>query len=302
MKYFLCLGLLFLSSGALACDVCGNGASGFHMGAIPSLSKDFVGLRYRTAAFHSHLESGRLFRTKEIFRTTELWYRRGVGKRWQAMAFVPYHINEQRMDNGLPDMRRRGLGDVLLIAGYQVWLRKGSRDRNGVPEQQLWINGGIKLPSGQNDVTKDEQDHNPNLQLGTGSVDAMISAMYTMRRKSSGITADLTFRKNHPNRNGFVFGNRLTSNVYLYFNKRVKSFTVMPITGLSIDASDRNVSAGVIQYESGGHILSGTAGINVGWGKATAGVTWQLPIQQNLFGGHQRTDGSAMVQVAYLFR
>jgi len=287
---------------SFACDVCGNGVGGFNVGTMPSLSKDFIGIRYRCASFVSHQGSGRLFETNEVFQTAELWYRKQLGIRWQVMAFVPYHFNEQRYQNGMPNKGLSGFGDILLTGGYKIWNSEKMVRETDLVQQQLWLNAGIKLPTGKHQFKKDGTEvENANFQLGTGSADALMTALYSLRWNSTGLTADVSFRKNFENGDGYQFGDRITSNLYLFYSKPFKRLKVIPLAGLSVDATAMDKEESMYIYETGGTLLSVNGGLNLSFTKFNAGVLWQKPIQQNLGQGHLKANGSGMVQINYLF-
>ncbi len=301
-KNLLILLLILFHTSSFACDVCGNGVSSFTAGTMPSLSKDFIGVRCRYSSFVSHQGGGRLFETKEIFKTTELWYRKRLGNRWQVMAFVPYHFNEQGFQNGLPNKKLNGFGDVLLTSGYRVWKNDKTIKETNLVQQQLWLNAGVKLPTGKHSFGKGSAEvENANFQLGTGSTDAILTALYSLRWNSTGLTTDVTFRKNVENRNGYQFGERFTSNLYLFYSKPFKKLKVIPLGGISVDASAMDKENAVSVYETGGTIFSANAGLNLDFSKWNAGILWQIPVSQDLGNGHLKTNSSGMIQVSYLF-
>ncbi len=79
-----------------------------------------------------------------FYQTTELWAGYNIGRKWQLLTFLPYNINRQTSDDGT--RKNNGLGNISLIANYDLLnTRKGNKRGNKI-SQQLWIGGGIKIP------------------------------------------------------------------------------------------------------------------------------------------------------------
>jgi hypothetical protein len=188
---FIAVALLALVPVASACDVCGCSAGGNYLGILPQFHRHFVGFRwseqlFQSAHSQSAAEAGR-FDSEESFRTMDLFGRFYPARRIQLFAVMPYHDFRRWENNALT--HTQGLGDVSVMAGY-ILLDTGDSLRRKW-RHSLTLNGGVKLPTGSQNLTnsKGEPLH-PNLQPGSGTVDFMLAATYTVRRGAWGLAAD----------------------------------------------------------------------------------------------------------------
>jgi hypothetical protein len=94
-----------------------------------------------------------------------------------VLSFIPYNINKQSSDDGIK--KSNGLIDISFIVNYDLLnTRKGDSHNNRI-SQQLWVGGGIKLPTGRFSVDTNDIIPTANNQAGTGSIDHILNAMYT---------------------------------------------------------------------------------------------------------------------------
>lgn len=283
----------------LACDICGCGAGSSFVGLLPQAGRGFVGVRYRTRAYDSHLNS-LLLKTRETYQTAELWARIYPAKRVQVLAFLPLNVNRQQTANGT--FTRRGLGDATVLAHYNLLNTALDTVRRNV-DHNLLLGGGVKLPTGpyRYDLADASEVANPNFQLGTGSTDALFNAIYTLRYRQWGWTTDLTYRLTTRNPNGYRFGHRQTAATTAFFLKKGEKATLMPNAGLLLENAARDVDRGKPNGNTGGYTAFASAGVETYFGRFTAGVNGQLPVAQRLAAGQIRADGRAMAHVTLLF-
>ena len=209
MKKLLTLtAILLISFSSYACDICGCGVGSYYIGILPDFNKRFVGLRYQSKGMISHLTpSGNrsYLTTDEHYRVVELWGAWNIGKKFRVVAFVPFN-NVERQNSGI-SRAKSGLGDIAFVGYYNVFSNESTTDHK--PKrvvQSLWIGGGAKLPTGKynpSDKSTNSQELN-TFQLGTGSVDFTLNAMYDLRIQDAGINT-----------------NASCSDVYFFFKKSV---------------------------------------------------------------------------------
>lgn len=68
MKLFIVFSLIFIfsyNSSLIGCEVCGCGAGATYFGLQPNLARNFVGIRWRTMDFDSHLGVANVFVPKK---------------------------------------------------------------------------------------------------------------------------------------------------------------------------------------------------------------------------------------------
>ena len=287
-----------------ACDICGCGVGSYYFGVMPQFNKNFIGLRYRNMQFESHLNS-RFLRTSEYFSTTEIWGRFYVSPKVQIMTFLPYSFNTQKDINGFTK-NLQGINDVVLMANYNVLNLSMKNDTTMRKfKHSLWLGGGLKLPTGKYNFEQQDagQVANPNFQLGSGSIDFLVSAFHNVRYKNWGFNQDLSCKINTSNSKNYRFGNRISgnSNVF-YIHQFSKKFALMPYTGLYYESSGKDTREKEKIIETGGHLIAANMGLDAYvFKRLNVGANYQIPISQNLGKGEIRANNRLNVHVSVLF-
>lgn len=303
-KIILILSFLCSLASTKACDICGCGVGSYYLGLMPQFHKNFLGLRYRTMRFESHLNSY-VLRTKEYFRTTEVWGRFYVTPKIQMMAFLPYSFNTQTdVNNSAKQLQ--GLNDIALIANYNLFDFSMKNDTTMRKfKHHLWVGGGVKLPTGKYEFEEQDagQVANPNFQLGSGSVDFLGNLFYNIRYKNWGFNQDLSYKINTSNRRRYRFGNRISGNSNIFYIYAIsRKFALMPYGGLYYEVSGKDSRAGEQVQETGGYFTATNFGIDVyAYKRVSIGAIYQLPLQQKLGNGELRANERFHVQVSVLF-
>lgn len=284
-----------------ACEVCGCGASNTYFGLQPNMSRNFLGMRYRTMHFQSHLNMGERFRTEETFRITELLGRWYPADRLQIMASVPYSLNTQNTRTG--SISLDGFGDMALAVNYNI-IEQDNTCAEDEFSHALIAGGGIKLPTGKyhysEDVSNEEVD-NPNFQLGTGSTDFLILTQYIVRLGKYGLSADGQAKINTANSNNYRFGDRFSGNVRLFAVLDNETWKIMPNIGLYGETSNSDKNNAVPLSVTGGYLLNGLLGADVFWENLMVGVNVQLPIRQSLGNNSLQSNNRFMTTIAWMF-
>lgn len=296
----LLLLVLGFSAPGQACDICGCSANGAYFGVLPQFQRHFIGMRWQYRTFTSAHPSilQEIPDSKQTYHTFEAWGRFYPHPRIQVIAFVPYHIFQQRDENGF--IEAKGLGDVIVAANYDVVHVDDGPYR--LWKHQWLIGGGVKLPTGHyNAEGTDGQPLSSSLQTGTGSFDFMINSFYTLRYKRWGASADLSYRFNTANSNDFRYGDRFSGTLRFFYWKEAKGFSWLPHAGATIEMAAKDVSNKYIQPETGGYTLWGNLGLESYVGKVTVGATLQLPMLQDISNGAITAHGRLMLNVSYLF-
>ena len=78
----------------------------------------------------------------------------------------------------------------------------------------------FKLPTGKFDIEPNDPDvaAAANGQLGTGSADFMLNALYNIHIDRLGISANANYKINTANDHHYEFGNKLTANSFIYYS------------------------------------------------------------------------------------
>ncbi|WP_035726550.1 hypothetical protein [Eisenibacter elegans] len=307
-QHILCFFLLsviwMIPRPAAACDICGCGAGGYYFGVMPQFHKNFIGLRYRQASYDSHLRGttySDLFKTTETFYVTELWGRWYPAPRWQVLAFVPYQINLQRL--ATETKTQQGLGDMLFSLNYNLFNNTLTED--SIPKrirQNLWVGVGAKVPTGASRFSESDlsQVANANFQLGTGSLDFVLSVMHVLRFQRSGISTDLSYKVNTANSRGYQFGNRVMANMAFFRLYRTGQFGLMPHIGAYGEYSVKDNDQGFLNENTGGHLITANLGLDVYYKRITAGVNYQQPIHQALAMGQIQAHARCVAHISFM--
>jgi hypothetical protein len=297
-KLFIFYFLMIAPMAASACDICGCGAGNYYFGIMPQFHKQFVGLRYRFQSFNSHVGLAQALLSSEQFQTIEIWSRFYPLKRLQVVSFIPYHINEQT-EGGVTHYLH-GLGDIPILVSYNLinTVEEPLRKTN----HNLWIGGGIKLPTGKYNYSDNPTEvANPNFQLGTGSLDWMVNAMYTLRHNNFGWTTDVTIKINTANQNDYQFGNRISGTSSLFYVQQWKKIGLMPNAGMYYEASEQNFTKGSYILETGGTASFTSLGLELYYKKISMGMNWQTPVAQNLGAGRIQSHNKTLLHVTFMF-
>jgi hypothetical protein len=301
-KIFIIIAILFLNLSTInACEICGCGINNFYIGILPQFSHRFLGLRYHFNSFSTRLTNDPTQFSKDFYQTVELWGGWNIGKRWQVLGVVPMNFNRQNSDEGLSHLH--GLGDIMVVANYKL-LDVGSVNGNGgLFSQQLWIGGGLKLPTGKFDIEKTDPDVSAlaNDQLGSGTVDFLLDAMYNVHFGNIGVNTSASYKINGTNGDQYRFGNKLSVNSLVYFPVALGKTTVSPNLGVlyehtrpsSLDDSKIDLT--------GGNVVQGSAGAEFGLKRLSFGFNVQLPLAQNFAENQtkEKIKGMAHVSVAF---
>lgn len=306
LRCFVAIALLCAATQALACDVCGCSAGGFSSGFMTLKNQHFTGFQYSSRAFQS--EHPTLFEdevptfSEERYQTEEWRARFFPIQNLQLMAFVPYHFFEKKEEG--ESLHTQGLGDITLTTHLVLFTKKDSSRF----KQRLTAGGGVKLPTGNNQLSVEEGDIViPNMQPGTGSLDFLINAAYMVQRKSWGSILEATYRINSANKEHYKFGNRFGTSLDIYRNQMLAGGKVLlrPQLGLAADfaASDALDSRkNEINEYSGGHVLESRFGLTTQWKNWVAGATYSRPINQSLGAGYITSRPKWTLQITYLIK
>ncbi len=304
MKKLFLFGITsFLVSGSWACDICGCGVGGSYIGILPEFHRHIAGIRYRSNSLQTHLGAGgniTYLTSTEKYSTLELWGGFTAGKKFRIMATVPYAFNE-RINQGI-SKNKNGLGDISLTGYYQLLNNAKTVMNEKLLVQSFWIGGGLKLPTGKYTAAdKENTSQNTNLfQLGTGSIDFNLNAMYDIRFQDAGLNLSAGYKINTNNKDQYSYGNKITASAQAYYKMRVKKkFTVAPNAGIIYESSKKDIDNKLVVDISGGRLLQGSAGLEITFSKLSTGANWQIPISQKLANDVIRSNNRLMIHLSF---
>ncbi len=305
MKKYL-ISLILISALPLlsaACDICGCGVGNNYIGILPDFHKHIFGLRYRYNSIYSHIGAGGVttyLTSKEQYNTVEAWGGWNLTDKFRILASVPYSFNK-RTNEGTA-RSKEGLGDITLSGYYQL-LNTRHTAGSKLLVQNLWIGGGVKLPTGKyNPKDKSTGTENTNLfQLGTGSTDFIVSTMYDVRLQDAGLNVSANYKINTANKEDYLYGNKLNVNTQAYYKINIKKkLTIAPNAGVQYETAQSDTDNKFDVAISGGDLLLGTAGIETNVKKIAIGANWQTPLSQSLANGFVKANNRMMVHLSFM--
>lgn len=292
----LLVSLLFFNN-AFACDICGCGNGSSFVGLLPRSGNALVGIRHQTSRFTSHGYSN-FYHTEETYQTTELWGRFFPAKKLQTLVFLPYRQNERYEVRSSTNTQNKGLGDAIILAHYNVFNSfLDSTNTSGI-SQNLMLGGGVKLPTGKFEETFNSEAVNPNYQLGTGSTDFLLSAIYLIKYKNWGINTELGSRITTKNKDDYQFGNRINGAIKLFYVKNINLFSVMPNAGIMVDYATQDKQKSSVVMNTGGHLVASTFGLETYLKKVNIGFNYQMPLVEKLGGGEIKAKSQFQVHLS----
>jgi hypothetical protein len=286
-----------------ACEICGCGIGDSYIGILPEFNKNIFGFRYRYNSMLTHIGVGgaiTYLTTAESYRTLEAWAGINVTRNFRLMASVPYSFDER--SNQGTTITKNGPGDISFSAFYQlIHSRKQVSDKLLV--QSLWIGGGLKLPTGNyNPLSKSTSAESANLfQLGTGSTDFTLTALYDIRLQDAGFNLNGSYRINTVNAYQYQYGNKFSVSAQFYYKFKIeKNLTISPNAGMLSEKGQQDTDHSIPVDISGGNLILGSLGAELAYKKIAVGGNWQTPLTQNLANGIIKANNRCMIHFSFL--
>jgi hypothetical protein len=172
----------------------------------------------------------------------------------------------------------QGLGDINILTNY-VLINTG--EENADFKHTLIAGGGIKLPTGKFSLTDNGKVINRNFQMGTGSLDFNINAVYTLRYKKVGVNLETGYKINTRNRNNYIFGNQYRASAQLFYWQTMGPVSLLPHGGMNFEQAAMHRDGDIFQVNTGGTAWLGSGGIDVYINRFTLGINYQKPVKQS---------------------
>jgi len=287
--------VLFSVGGASACEICGCGLGNYYIGLLPQFSHKFFGLRYQYRNFHTVMADDVTQFSRDHYKTVEFWAGWNIGRRWHLIAIVPYNYIHQVSDDGVTN--NQGIGDIAIMGNYKVFEKRSKHSFT----QQLWLGAGIKLPTGKFniDATDPALVAVANTQTGSASTDFMLNAMYNIKIKKIGINSSASYKINTANKDNYSFGNKFSASSFVFYPIAKKEIGIVPNVGLLYEQTASNKLVKETVAQTGGHLLSTAAGMELNYRKISIGANVQLPLQQNFSEGQTEMKLKGMMHVSF---
>jgi hypothetical protein len=298
MKRILVLLIFIMLSGnIIACEICGCSSGNYFIGPYPQFSKHFIGIRYSFRNFKTVISSDNTEYSNDFYQTAELLAGTNIGSRWQMLLFAPYNINYSESDDGIS--RESGLGDMTFFGNYKLFNNKTLNADTNTVSQQLWIGGGLKVPTGRFEVDSSELVTSANSQPGTGSFDYILTGTYMFQVGNWGINSNASYKINGSAQD-FKFGNRFTANAFIFRSFSAGMADISPNAGLLFENLRANKNKGEEVEETGGNALLMALGLESRMNRILIGFNVQLPAFSDISAGQTEAKVRGMVHLSYV--
>lgn len=274
-KTFVAFLLAILCQQATACDICG-GVSHLNPYMFPHLSRSYVSFAY-LRNLYSSTEDGTLSNSNNS--TLLLSGQYTVNGKLQLLAMVPYHFNQTTV--GEASSSTEGLGDVTILANYNLF-----RVQTAALTHAFSLGAGVKLPTGRNGSNNLIDLTSEALQLGTGSLDYLASAIYRVNTGNFTLSTVGSYKYTTPNNGDYRYGDVLTTGATAVYTINRKDISLNPYLQIMNETHYRDAASHVLQNGSGGSVTYAGAGLDVSTSRLTIGANAQVAARQNLMRGN----------------
>ena len=302
-KLFILSTIIFLSIQSFACPICGCGVGNFYLGLLPNFKNHFVGIRYEYMRYHTQLKDDASQFGTDYYKTVEIWSGWSIGNKFQLLTFIPYQFNTQHSDDGTK--KENGLGDITLLGNYKLFQKtKMNTAKRSATSQELWIGGGVKLPTGKYRIDLNDPEANlgdVNSQMGTGSVDFLLNTTYDLHLNKFGINTSLNYKINTTNSDQYNFGNRFTVNSFGSYTINFPKVSIAPNAGVLYEHTNANHLNNTKVDLTGGYVALAVTGAELSYKKINIGANVQLPFAQDFAEGQTVAKTRGMMHLTFSF-
>ncbi|MGH7943841.1 MAG: transporter [Opitutaceae bacterium] len=213
----------------------------------------------------------------------------GFTEKFALIGIVPYL--DKTLRAGGSERGDRGFGDATLLARHQVW----QVDRAGETFRGQFL-AGVKLPTGRDDESDSLGRLPQPLQLGSGSYDPIVAAVFSWQRLQWQADFDVVYKLN-TDANGFRFGNTLAHDAAFQYRLWPQSLSgsgvpafIYGVFELNGIWAERDRFRGAKLADSGGYTLFVSPGLQYVTQRWIAEIAAQLPVVQDLNGNQLEAD------------
>lgn len=292
-KHFLLLFIFssFFASIASACDICGGGVSNYNPYLFPHLNRAYLGISY-THRNYQTLNANKSW-NHEQYGAFLLSGQFSPAYRVQLAAIIPYQFNTLTNDDGSQALN--GFGDATFLVNYNIWEREIKKNTHS-----LTIGGGLKFPSGKYRSVSQMETEEQNFQLGTGSIDYILQGTYRTSFRKWVLSATGSYKYNNQNRDGYRFGDVLTTGLTAVYKKELTNFSLLPYIIVLNEYYYNDADHHVLQSRSGGNVFSTGGGLDLSTEKISVGANFQVSPVQSLAEGDIKAKQRLALRVSFV--
>lgn len=264
---------------ANSCDVCGCRLGGLSYGILPQHYQHMVGLKYSYAHFHAEMDHDSEYFSDEYsddtYQRVDLIGRLELFPNVQLNVQVPY-LNNQ-MSGSHQSVASHGLGDPMALLYFTPF---NTGESTSAWRHSLRIGGGVKFPLGDDQKEDGGVIINRNFQLGSGSLDYLLSTNYTFSMNDWGVNVETSYKLNTANSQDYRFGNQFNASAYAFRYLESSIVGFLPFAGMYFESAQQHRDGKVDQVNTGGEALFATIGTQIYYKRINLMLDYQYPLSQ----------------------
>lgn len=275
---------------SFSCDICGCGVSNYNPFLFPHLSKNYLALTYLHRVYHTFPDAG--MAGKEYYNSYTINAQVALSKKLQVLAILPYQANT--LSNNLGTKSLSGFGDASVLLNYKLLYKE-----SGSVKHSVLVGAGVKLPTGNYTPAKAETIEDQNFQLGSGSMDYLVSGSYRLAYKQWMFGASASYKYNTQNKDGFRFGDVMTTGATIVYKKEWNKLTFTPYVQLRDELQMKDASAHYLQDHSGGNAWYMVPGADLNTQRMSFGMSYQFTLDQNIAKGQIQVKPAITAHISF---
>lgn len=300
-KYFFIFYLCIQVNSVWACDACGASISPGYQGILPQFSRHFVGVRYQFRYFSSRglADPNGAITNHEYFHSWNIYARLSPHKRVQVFINAPvnYYLQHDKGKGVVRDLA--GPGDIWTYCQYQLIRTPDSS--KALSRHLLMAGVGIKLPTGRYNLYDTLGIFDRNMQLGTGSWEALMGMNYTGRWNKWGLNIESNAKISTLNPDKYLYGHQVNLSTKGFYWGKVKNTSYLLSAGIQYDFRSRDHYLQQYLPTTGGHQLNLNASADVYVKKWVIGFDLRVSVFSKMGGGLIQPGLQLSTQILYMF-
>lgn len=290
----------------LDCDLCSCASSTGNLGQNTLNNISFIGSRY---LYQEFVSKAGIFKNSptstEQFNTYQIWGKIPISKKFYLSAILPYQNLKRKFTDS--NERVNGIGDATLIGWFKIpfYKKQNEEGRKNYIGTSKILSGhsiefgiGTKLPTGTFEQGLSDSV-NPGFQLGTGSLDGILSAIYSYSGDKFGVNTNLTYYAKGENKNEYRFGNQFSFSTNFFYTIPKNNFNIMPFVGVAGNFYDNITQFGETLQNTNGTMYNASLGTEFLFKQLIIGGNYSLPIHHHLLGGNVTPKQSISFYINY---
>ena len=304
----------------IGCDVCGN-----FMGITPYSNQNSISFlhRYRVFNGYRHYQNTSQFfpanayramhgspnntdssktitntyssKDFESYKVFELRAKYFVANRIEINAFIPV-LNNKSKSNGVYQTNT-GLGDISLNTAYHIIVPK---PENKI-KHKLLTGIGLKLPTGNYNVKRNNVRLDFDLQTGTGTFDGFIYANYVIMAKRLGFNINANYKINGTNKFEEKVNNSTTNFASVFYKFNIKNIILYPSVQANYEFTKGLEINHKLDYVSGVNSLMLGPGLDLYYKRISINTLWQFSAYEEIYPNELQLAGRIVLGLNYNF-